>query len=278
MTAPVERKADLASQRQVDMLASLLDHRDPPWVAGMLPPLGHWTLFPPLARQSMIGSDGHPAGGSTAYSSGIDLPRRMWAGSRIRFLHDIPIGSIVERETQLLSATPKDGRSGHMLFVTLRHRLSVLGAVAVEEDQDIVYREAATPGVSAAPPPVLSRAECPAISDLVTPDPVKLFRYSALTYNAHRIHYDRDYAMEVEGYPGLVVHGPYIATLLMDFYLQKHRMAVVSGFDFRALRPIFDTDPFTLGMTAHEDGADLVAIDRAGGLAMSAHVTLGPQS
>ncbi len=289
MTASAERSTDLASQRQVDMLASLLDHRDPPWGAGMFPPLGHWVLFPPLARQSTIGIDGHPVVGSAALSSDIKLsseialPRRMWAGSRIKFLHEIPIGSLVERETHLLSATPKEGRSGHMLFVTLRHRLSVLGAVAIEEDQDIVYREAAIPGVSAAPPPVLVRAECPAISDLVTPDPVKLFRYSALTYNAHRIHYDRDYATKVEGYPALVVHGPYIATLLMDFFLKNQSVsgmcgAAVGGFDFRALRPVFDTDPFTLGLTEHEHGADLVAIDMAGGVAMSAQVMIRPQT
>jgi 3-methylfumaryl-CoA hydratase len=275
MSGPVERATDIAAARQVDMLASLLNHDAPPWVTGILPPLGHWLLFPPLARQSVIGIDGHPRRDGGGLLPDVDLPRRMWAGSRIGFLADIPIGSVVERETSLLVATPKEGRSGHMLFATLLHRLSVDGRVAIEEEQDIVYREAVAPGTSAAPPTPPARTEVPMINRVVTPDPVQLFRYSALTFNAHRIHYDRDYATGAEGYPGLVVHGPYLATLLMDFFLSENHAATVTGFSFRAVRPIFDTDRFTLGLTPTDSGADLIVIDVAGGVAMTAQVDTG---
>jgi len=260
---------DLAAHRQAHLLAALLDHRDPPWQPGELPPLGHWLLFAPDAPQSAIGTDGHPA---RADDDG--LPRRMWAGGRLRFLAPVPLGSTVTRATETLSTVDKQGRSGRMRFVTLRHRLAVEGVAVIEEEQDIVYREAAAPGTSAGPPVPEAPATPPALSRTVNADPAALFRFSALTFNAHRIHYDRDYAMREEGYPALVVHGPYIATLLLDHYLRRHPAAAIAGFSFRAQRPVFDTDPFTLGLTEDASGADLVAIDAAGGIAMTARVEL----
>ncbi len=257
---------DVAAHRQAHLLAALLDHDAPPWRPNELPPLGHWLLFPPDARQSAIGVDGHPA-----RPDDDGLSRRMWAGSRIHFLAPVPLGSVVTRETETLSETDKTGKSGRMRFVTLRHRLSVDGVPSIEEEQDIVYREAAASGASARPPAPADPAEPPMASRLFRADPIRLFRFSALTFNAHRIHYDRDYATQAEGYPALVVHGPYIATLLMDHYLRHRPAAPVRRFSFRAQRPIFDTDPFTLGLT---DGADLVAIDAAGGIAMQARVDL----
>jgi len=257
---------DVAATRHVRLLAALLDHADPPWRAGELPPLGHWLLFPPDARQSDLGADGHPRRDADG------LPRRMWAGGRVRFLAPISLDRTVERETSQIAAHDRQGRSGRMRFVTLRHRLSVDGTPCIEEEQDIVYREAAS-GSAVVPPPDAPVAAPPGSRTMVA-DPVQLFRYSALTFNSHRIHYDAPYARDVEGYPGLVVHGPYVATLLLDHALRRHPRARVSAFRFRAMRPIFANDPFTLGLTGRDEGADLLAIDVGGGAAMEARVEL----
>lgn len=263
MSQGVER--DIAAVRQVQLLAALLDHDTPPWRDGELPPLGHWLLFPPRTRQSGMGRDGHPARDDN------DLPRRMWAGSRVRFVAPIPLGSEVIRETDQVSVADKTGRSGRMQFVTLRHRLRVGGSLCLEEEQDIVYREA---GRNLAPPPPDAPASPPEIIRSITADPIQLFRFSALTFNAHRIHYDLPYTTQIEGYPGLVVHGPYIATLLMDHFLRARPQAVVSAFSFRAQRPVFCGEAFTLGLSRDEAGGDLVAIDVAGGAAMQARIDI----
>lgn len=263
MNVAAEHRTDVAAARQAHLLAALLDHDTLPWRPGELPPLAHWLLFPPDTRQSAIGSDGHPM------RKDDGLPRRMWAGSRVRFLAPILLGSEVERETSAIAVNDKQGRSGRMRFVTLRHLLKVNGHVCVEEEQDIVYREA---GRNGAPPPPEALTAAPPVSRIVTIDPVKLFRFSALTFNAHRIHYDLPYTRDVEGYPGLVVHGPFIATLLMDHFLRDAPAAQVSSFSFRAQRPIFAGEPFTLGLSPEDNGGDLMAIDHAGGLAMQARV------
>lgn len=262
MSRAIEHRTDIAAARQAHLLAALLDHDMPPWRPGELPPLAHWLLFPPDARQSGIGPDGHPM------REDDGLPRRMWAGSRVRFLAPIMLGSEVERETSAIAINDKEGRSGRMRFVTLRHLLKVDGQVYVEEEQDIVYREAGRNG--APPPDALTPA--PQIARAVTIDPVQLFRFSALTFNAHRIHYDLPYTQDVESYPGLVVHGPFIATLLMDHFLRHAPAAQVSSFSFRAQRPIFAGEPFMLGLSPEGVGGDLMAIDQLGGLAMRARV------
>ena len=263
MSAATGRSIDIAAARHAHLLAALLDHQTPPWRSGELPPLAHWLLFPPDARQGEMGQDGHPR----RVDEG--LPRRMWAGSRVRFLAPIPIGSEVVRETSQVSVADKQGRSGRMQFVTLRHLLSVDGVACVEEEQDIVYREA---GQNSAPPAPETLAAMPPVVRTLTADPVQLFRFSALTFNAHRIHYDLPYTRDVEGYPGLVVHGPFLATLLMDHYLRHHPAAQIASFSFRAQRPIFAGDAFTLGLSPEDKGGALTAIDHVGGLAMQARV------
>jgi 3-methylfumaryl-CoA hydratase len=263
MTDVVQRSTDIAAHRQVELLAALLDHATPPWRAGELPPLAHWLLFPPDARQSQIGQDGHPARNDGG------LPRRMWAGSRVRFLAPIPLGAEVIRETQTAAVADKVGRSGRMQFVTLQHRLFANGVECLVEEQDIVYREA---GGGALPPG--EAAPRPSVVREVQPDPVQLFRFSALTFNGHRIHYDRPYAVEVEGYPALVVHGPLVATLLMDHFLRRHPAAPVGHFMFRAVRPLFDNAPFRLGLEPDATGGDLGAYDADSALAMQARVDL----
>jgi 3-methylfumaryl-CoA hydratase len=197
----------------------------------------------------------------------------MWAGSRIRFLDDIPLGSRINRLSTLTAATLKVGRTGPLLFATVRHEIAADGGpTAIVEEQDIVYREAAAPGAMmertrAAPGEPLAETR------VVTPDSVALFRYSALTFNGHRIHYDRDYARDVEAYPGLVVHGPLIATLLLDHLLRNRPGRSVTSFSFRAAAPSFDGEPMALGFT-DTGGEVALRADNGFGPAMSATATL----
>jgi 3-methylfumaryl-CoA hydratase len=234
---------DIAEAGRFARLAALLDHSAAHWPAGVVPPLGHWLCFLPNARQSDLGPDGHPRRTDA-------FPRRMWAGSRVRFLAPIPLGAAIERRTTMLSTEDKHGRSGAMRFVTLEHRISVEGAPAVIEEQDLVYRAAAEPGVIAERPAIDPGAP-DATTRAIVIDPVALFRFSALTFNAHRIHYDRDYARDGEGYAGLVVHGPLVATLLMDLMLRARPGFAPKAFEFRARSPLFDGENITLGMTGN---------------------------
>lgn len=286
-----EQSIDIAEPRAVAALAALLDHTTPPWQVGELPPLGHWLCFPPLALQSDMGVDGHPKRGLGGEKGGeksgvippIDLPRRMWAGSRIRFFAPVPLGARIERTTTLVSATPKQGRSGSMLFITLRHDIRVGGTLAISEEQDLVYREEPPVAAKNTQPPAPSEpAPLMAVTRTFAPDPVALFRYSALTFNGHRIHYDYPYATGVEGYADLVVHGPLTATLLLDHFLRQHSQhrqgarAQVTAFTFRGVRPLLANAPFTLGMNTTEHGAELIAIAPDGAAAMTAAVEVHP--
>ncbi|WP_439486864.1 acyl-CoA dehydrogenase [Blastomonas fulva] len=264
MTGP-ESLTDIAAARQFALLAAVLDHATLPWPEGTMPLLGHWLLFPPAARQSDLGPDGHPR------RSDDGFPRRMWAGSRVRFHAPVALGSVLRQQVVTLRSIDKTGRTGAMRFVTLHRQFWCGDALVIEEEQDIVYRTAVVAGAIARPPAPDDAADTPAISRTMVADPALLMRFSALTFNAHRIHYDLDYARDAEGYPGLVVHGPLIATLLLDHFLRHRPGAVLSGFDFQALRPVFAGEPFTLGLDP--EGA-LCAIDAAGGLAMRANVTV----
>ena len=226
---------DIAAEAPLRGLAALLDHEAPPWREGEVPPLGHWLYFLPDAPQSKMGTDGHPLRGDAYVQA---FPRRMWAGGRIRFESPIPVGSRLERSSRTLASRRKTGRSGEMMLVTIEHRISANGILAVVEEQDLVYRGAAS---SAAPaePPVGGGEAPPASARIFLPDEIALFRFSALTFNAHRIHYDRCYAREREGYPDLVVHGPLLATLLVDRRLRDEPGARLASFAFRAERPAF---------------------------------------
>jgi 3-methylfumaryl-CoA hydratase len=257
-----ETVEDVASPVPLAGLAALLDHDIPPWREGELPPLAHWLYFLCHAPQSEIDLDGHPRRGG--FLPPITLPRRMWAGSRVVFHAPIPVGAEITRRSTIADIKTKHGASGAMIFVTVKHEIAAGDAVAIVEEQDIVFRD--TPSGAASAP----KSDTRGASDIrkINPDSVLLFRYSALTFNAHRIHYDRDYAADVEGYPGLVVHGPLTATLLMDHYLRVHPRADVSGFEFRAQRPLFDTAPFELCA----DGNDLWARGPQGETAMTAKI------
>jgi 3-methylfumaryl-CoA hydratase len=237
-----------------------------------LPPLWHWACFWQAAPHSELGPDGHPRRGG--FLPPVPLPRRMWAGGRLSFMAALPVDGLAVRRSEVTGVTPRSGTSGDLVFVTVRHALSHQGTLCVEEEHDIVYRDLPAPGAAAAAP---KRAPADAAwSRTITPDPVLLFRYSALTFNAHRIHYDRSYATQVEGYPGLVVHGPLIATLLAALLARHMPQARMEAFSFRAVGPLFDIEPFTVCGSPGADGRTvrLWAQNMRGELAMQATATL----
>ena len=216
-----------------------------------LPPLWHWFYFLPRARQSALDVDGHPQRGG--FLPPIPFPRRMFAGARLRFHASLRLGTSATREGEIRNVVMKSGRSGSLAFVTVGYRVLQDGVLCIEEEQDIVYRESGAP-VHA--PVILPRPEA---ADgrwmrTITPDARLLFRFSALTFNAHRIHYDRPYATSEEGYPGLVVHGPLTAMLLADL-VRRNTASPMTAFSFRGLAPLFDLAPFHL--TGIADGASV---------------------
>ena len=256
-------------------LAALLD-RDPsrPADGTVLPPLWHWLYFLPVHGQAEIGPDGHPLRGG--FLPPVPLPRRMWAGSLLEFHRPLHLGDAVTRRSVIESVSEKNGRSGSLVFVKVRHEICKSGdpAPCISESQDIVYRQAAAPSEPGpSPTPACSSA---AWKNAWTPDEVFLFRYSALTFNSHRIHYDRPYATQTEGYPRLVVHGPLIATLLLELVRRQRPDARVRRFEFRAVKPLFDGRPLLACGEPDAQGSrvHLWAQDNEGSLAMDASAVL----
>jgi 3-methylfumaryl-CoA hydratase len=270
-----EVSRDTIGATPVKALNATLDHEDMGVETGTaLPPLWHWLYFLPLHRQSEIGADGHAKRGG--FLPPVSLPRRMWAGSQFEFRSPVRVGDAVERTSTIANVSEKEGRTGRLVFVKVRHELRCNGATepAIVEFHDIVYREAKQAG-DVEPPPV----PAPAAADWqreIVPDDVLLFRYSALTFNGHRIHYDRQYVTQVEGYPGLIVHGPLIATLLMDLVRRELPDADVASFSFKAVRPTFDLHPFRVSGALQADGKTvrLWAQDHEGWLTMDAVATV----
>ena len=255
----------------VRAMGATLDYRDPVPARGEPIPLGwHWFYFLEAKPASEIAHDGHAKRGG--FLPPVPLPRRMWAGGRIEFRRALRMGEAARRDSEIVSVEPKQGKSGNLVFVTARHTIIGSGEVTAIEEQDIVYRDAAKPGE---PPPPGKAAPAPAQwSRALIGDPVLLFRYSALIFNAHRIHYDLPYVTDEEHYPGLIVHGPLQATLLME--LCRHSSSrPMRRFDYRALSPIFHTETFTVNGTPTADGssAEVWTANEKGSLAMSAKVT-----
>jgi 3-methylfumaryl-CoA hydratase len=193
----------------------------------------------------------------------------MWAGGRLAFLQPLRVGELLARTSRIVSVDAKHGRSGPLAFVTVRHEITGARGLALTEEHDIVYREAPQSGAPASPPqPAPADAH---FARTIVPDDVLLFRYSALTFNGHRIHYDRRWCERAEGYPGLVVHGPLIATLLLDLLRRQQPEARVTHFEFKALKPVFDTAAFQVQGCPQGDGsARLWAVTPGGELAMQA--------
>ena len=252
-------------------LSATLDRApERPPVGTALPPLWHWLYFLPLYRQSEVGPDGHAKRGG--FLPPVPLPRRMWAGSQLEFNRPLHVGDRISRVSTIADVTEKSGRSGPLVFVKVRHEIRANddASPAIVEFHDIVYREAPKAD-EATPPPKAAPSQSSWLRHWI-PDDVLLFRYSALTFNGHRIHYDRKYVTEVEGYPGLIVHGPLIATLLLDLLRTERPDAVVRRYEFRAVRPLFDINTFDVCGEPSEDGKSvrLWAKDHKGWLAMDA--------
>lgn len=260
---------DIIRTWPVAALAATLGN-DAPGEGEPLPPLRHWLYFLPLDPLATAGPDGHARTGDFLPDTG--LPRRMWAGGRIIFHRPLLIGSAATRLSRIDDVTEKEGRSGRLVFVKLTHEISDGEGLAITEEQDLVYRAPPRIGEAAA-----RHDEAPADADwrhTVQPDPVLLFRYSALTFNSHRIHYDHPYVTGVEGYPGLIVHGPLLATLMADLAAGANRGRSLSSFSFRGRSPVFSGEPFEVaGRTEGDSGAGLW-ISADGVLAMEGHAVL----
>jgi len=269
-----EEKTDVVTASQLAGLLATLDHDAPYPVDGTpLPPAGHWLYFlsPPL--QSKIGTDGHAHRGE--FLPPVDLPRRMWAGGRIEFFTPIRVGEPIKQVSTIKDVSYRQGRSGDLIFVIVQHDVAGPNGLAIREEHDIVYRGQTDPNAPAPKPKPAPVA--PQWSRVIDPDPVVLFRYSALTFNGHRIHYDLKYVTEVEGYPGLIVHGPLMATLLMDMAVREFQDGILRRFSYRAVSPVFDTGSFSLNGKCVGNGAfaELWITDTDGNLAMQAEAEFG---
>ena len=238
---------DEITPRLVRELTATLD-RDAVEAEIPVPLAMHWCLAPPAVKASMIGPDGHPLRGG--FLPPVPLPRRMWAGGQVKFRDQLRIGDKIERRSRIVDVALKEGRTGVLCFVAIDHEYFTARGLAIEERQDIVYRElrSATPRTSSLPSLPL-----PEWRRIMQASPVLLLRYSALTFNGHRIHYDRPYATEVEGYPGLIVHGPLQATLLIEFAASIKDMPA-KQFSFRGIQPLFDFTPFELCARSNDGG------------------------
>jgi len=236
-----------------------------------VPPLWTWLFFLPLAPMGEVGPDGHPRRGD--FLPPIALPRRMWAGSRCAFHGPLRIGDEITRTSTLLKVSEKSGAAGPLIFVTVQHETSVQGRPVLSEEQDLVFMNIPDRWQAPAPsplPPCVWR-------ETVAIDPVVLFRFSALTFNGHRIHYDRTYATEVEHYPGLVVHGPAQALLLFDAARRRHPDRRPARFSFRGVRPLFDFDAISLNGAPREDGGlDLFTANGEDAIGMQAALHWAP--
>jgi 3-methylfumaryl-CoA hydratase len=254
-----------------DLMAATLDRADPKVSVGdPVPPMWLQMAFRPDAPRSEIGPDGHTKRGS--FLPPVALPRRMYGGARYRYHAPLPYGAEITRTARVAGVEAKRGGSGLMVVVTVTNSYHSGGILCVEDGHDILYREAADP--NAPPPPAPEPRPIPDApwAETWVPDPVTLFRYSALTFNGHRIHYDRSYVTQEEGYPGLVVHGPLTATLLSELCRRSSGGRALAAFSYRARSPLFDTGPVHLRGTADESAgtAQLSAYSPTGHLAMSA--------
>jgi len=253
-------------------LAATLD-REIAFNAGdPLPPPWHWLYFLTMEPLSDAGPDGHPKRGG--FLPPVPLPRRMWAGSRMTFLRPLRVGDAIRRESRIADVNVKEGRSGTLVFVTVRHEITRNAESLLVDEHDIVYRDLQKADTNA-PVPRMAPNDHAWIRE-IHPTPVLLFRYSALTFNSHRIHYDFPYVTGVEGYPGLVVHGPLLATLLLDLLLRRRPEARVTRFEFRAVSPLFDNAPFSVCARPAGDGGNIAlwAKGSDGRLAMDAVATV----
>lgn len=262
-----ESVSDLATAWPIAALIATFDRREPaPAPGDVIPPGWHWLYFLETTPASKLGRDGHPKRGG--FLPPVPLPRRMWAGGRLEFRRALHVGDALRRDSEIIAVESKQGKSGSLVFVTVRHTVHAAGQIAVVEEHDIVYREAAKPTDApaqpkAAPSSAQWRRE-------IVADSVLLFRFSALIFNAHRIHFDLDFTRDEEGYPGLIVHGP-LQTLLMLDLCRGNETRPVRKLDYRAVHPVFDTERMTVSGNASQDGSkvELWTANGAGNYAMT---------
>ena len=262
-----ESDVDYVTIPAVHRLAATLDRDDPMPRNGDPLPIGwHFMLFPRVVRQSQLGTDGHPQRGD--FLPPVPLPRRMFASKRTTAVDELRVGDEVKRESVIKDVTVKEGRSGTMVFVTVQTDFLSPRGVAIVEEQDLVYR--GEPDRNAPPPAPRAAPGNPVWSRIIVPDPVLLFRYSALTFNGHRIHYDHPYVTESEGYPERVVNGS-LTTLLALELARAHGATPLKSMSSRAVRPMFVNRPFTVCGEPGPDGKSvkLWAIDDQNALSMS---------
>jgi 3-methylfumaryl-CoA hydratase len=267
---------DVATEAPLEAIVATFDREeDAPREGEAIPPGWHIGYFLSTARTATLAADGLPAG--TGVLPKLPLPRRMYAGTRITFHAPLRVGDRLRRETELTDLQVREGGTGTLIVTTQTRRISTSRGLAITEDYDTVFREEVKPGGKSGIP---KRDEVP--SNLpwrrtITAGPVALFRFSALTGNPHRIHYDRPYAMEVEGYPGLVVHGPFTQACLTNFVRDQNPGRSIRTFSMRARAPLFDTAPFDLVGRPTDGGAacEAWAVAPGGTIAMQASATLG---
>ncbi|WP_121061053.1 FAS1-like dehydratase domain-containing protein [Chachezhania antarctica] len=258
-------EAERLSRTLVRQFNATFDRQSGAEEGDIAPLLIHFCLTQPIAPTSELGDDGHPARGG--FLPPVPLPRRMWAGGAFSFQDDIRVGEIVERRSTIRDVVLKEGRTGVLCFVTVEHEIRSGGRDVLTERQDIVYRDATAPGDTAGRMP--ERASEGTHRTVIRPTAPLLFRYSAMTFNGHRIHYDKAYVTEVEGYPGLIVHGPLQATLLAQMAADI-RGARPTAFRFRSLSPLFDNADFSLNASEDWDGLKVWTARAGGPVAMEA--------
>ncbi len=272
-----ERRQDQLNPGLITRWCAALDRPVP--VGDHAPQGLHWCLCVPDAPTAALGEDGHPRRDDSPGSllPPIPLPRRMWAGSKLEFVRPIPRGAAVERVSKVASVTEKSGGTGALVFVEIAHETHVDGVAAVREVQSLVYREASPAGAAPVPPPLGNSVFDPAGwhgTRALVPGETLLFRYSALTFNSHRIHYDAPYARDIEGYRALVVHGPLIASLLLDLARRELGENALATFSFRAVSPGMCGEPMHLALRREDAGLALAAFAQDGRQLMTAAATI----
>lgn len=261
---------DTVTAGQANRMNATLD-REPTFKKGdRLPPAWHWLYFHEAVQLSGLGIEGHPKLGG--FMPPVPLPRRMWAGGSLIFDQPIIIGQPAIKRSTIANIAAKTGKSGQLYFVTVEHEVFQNASICLHEKQIIVYREPADPTKTLADPPPAPETDSRTFSAEIRPDPIMLFRYSALTFNGHRIHYDLDFCQTHEGYPNLVFHGPLTATLLLDLFYHQYPAEPIKTFEYRGVSPLFNPDPFTIHGTRKGIHGKAWAANSANGLAMSAQV------
>jgi 3-methylfumaryl-CoA hydratase len=266
-----EEKTDIVTAHLARALrATLFMEIGDPQPGDAAPFTAHWCLAQPVYPMSQLGPDGHPTRGG--FLPPVPLPRRMWAGGELEFFDALRVGDEMKRSSRISDVTMKAGGTGPLCFVSVQHEVTSPRGIAIRERQDIVYRDVAPAGQNAAPAKSSGAAPTAKHRESHMADEVLLFRYSALTFNGHRIHYDRDYVTKVEGYPGLIFHGPMQAAFLVEFAAKLHG-AAPKRFIYRGVQPLFEGSEFSVNANETDTGMELWTANSVGAPTMKGTAT-----